>query len=65
MTRLADRSRWYPFDAPTRRRIEERHAADPWLGRLEALDRKVTIHFRWMTGIQLFTLGLVAVLANG
>ena len=60
----SDRSRWYPFDAPSRRRIEERRAADPLLGRIAALDRTMTMHFRWITGIQLFTLGVIAVLAN-
>jgi hypothetical protein len=60
----SDRSRGYPFDAPSRRRIEEFRASDPLLGRIEALDRKMTIYFRWMTGIQVFTLGVIAVLAN-
>ncbi|MEX2156148.1 MAG: hypothetical protein WD773_04855 [Gemmatimonadales bacterium] len=64
MTRPANRSRWYPFDAPTRQRIEELLVSDPLLGRFEALDRKVTVHFRWITGIQLFALAVIAVLAN-
>ena len=59
-----NRSRWYPFDAPSRRRIEDLCAADPLLGRIEALERKMTIHFRWTAGIQLFTLGVIGVLAG-
>lgn len=60
----ARRSRWYPFDAPSRRRIEELRASDPLLASFEALERKMTIYFRWLTGIQLFTLAVIAVLAN-
>ena len=62
--KLERRSRCYPFDAPSRREIEELRASDPLLGRVAALDRKVSIHFRWTTGIQLFTLAVIAVLVN-
>jgi hypothetical protein len=57
-------SPWYPFDAPSRRQIEELRASDPLLGQIAALERKMTMHSRWITGIQLLTLVLIAVLAN-